>query len=90
MLLDMRMLGLSGLDAVKHVRQMAFAAIVIMPTAYGTVQDTVETMKWGAYDFMIKSVDLEAFDAGIARALDVLSLHQLLESELGRRIAGTT
>ena len=67
------------------MRQLAPATIVIMLTAYGTVQDAVETMKLGAYDFMIKSVDLEGIDAVIARALDVLRLRQRLESELGRQ-----
>jgi len=84
-LLDVKMPGLSGLEALKHVRQLAPAAIVIMLTAYGTVQDAVETMKLGAYDFMIKSVDLEGIDAVIARALDVLRLRQRLESELSRQ-----
>jgi two-component system response regulator AtoC len=56
-----------------------------MLTAYGTIQDAVETMKLGAYDFMIKSVDLEGLDAVIARALDVLRLRQRLESELSRQ-----
>jgi two-component system, NtrC family, response regulator AtoC len=84
-LLDLKMSDLSGLEALKHVRQLAPAAIVIMLTAYGTVQDAVETMKLGAYDFMIKSVDLEGIDAVIARALDVLRLRQRLESELSRQ-----
>src|SRR2546425_4356446 len=84
-LLDVKMPGLSGLEALKHVRQLAPAAIVIMLTAYGTVQDAVETMKLGAYDFMIKSVDREGIDAVIARALDVLRLRQRLESELSRQ-----
>jgi two-component system response regulator AtoC len=82
-LLDVRMPGLSGLEALKHVRQLAPATMVIMLTAYGTVREAVETMKLGAYDFMIKSVDLEGIDAVIARALDVLRLRQRLESELG-------
>ena len=43
-LLDVKMPGLSGLEALKHVRQLAPAAIVIMLTAYGTVQDAVETV----------------------------------------------
>ncbi|NOT21431.1 MAG: sigma-54-dependent Fis family transcriptional regulator [Nitrospiraceae bacterium] len=84
-LLDVKMPGLSGLETLKHVRQLAPATIVILLTAYGTVQDAVETMKLGAYDFMIKSVDLEGIDAVIARALDVLRLRRRLESELNRQ-----
>jgi two-component system response regulator AtoC len=84
-LLDVKMPGLGGIEALKHVRQLAPAAIVILLTAYGTVQDAVETMKLGAYDFMIKSVDLESLDAAIARVLDTLRLRRRLESELSQQ-----
>ena len=33
-----------------------------MLTAYGTVEDAVEAMKLGAYDFVIKTVDLDGLD----------------------------
>jgi two-component system response regulator AtoC len=84
-LLDVKMPGLGGIEALKHVRHLAPATIVIMLTAYGRIQDAVETMKLGAYDFMIKSVDLEGIDAVLARALDVLRLRRRLESELSRQ-----
>lgn len=85
MLLDVKMPRLSGLETLKHVRQLASAAIVIMMTAYGTVRDAVELTKLRAYDFMIKSVDLKGLDAMIERALEVLLLRQRLESELGSK-----
>jgi two-component system response regulator AtoC len=59
--------------------------MVIMLTAYGTVQDAVEAMKLGAYDFLIKSVDLEGIDPVVARVLDVVSLRRRLEAELEHR-----
>jgi two-component system response regulator AtoC len=77
-LLDLKMPGLSGLETLTQVRQLAPAAPVIMLTAYGTMQETVDTMKLGAYDFMIKSVDLNRIDSVLARALDVLRLRQRL------------
>lgn len=80
-LLDVKMPGLSGLEILKRVRQLAPAAMVIMLTAYGTVQDAVEAMKLGAYDFLIKTVDLEGIDPVIGRALDLLTLRRRLESE---------
>lgn len=84
-LLDLKMPGISGLDALKRVRQLAPSAIVIMLTAYGSVQDAVEAMKLGAYDFLIKTVDLEAVDAVISRAIEMLKLRRRLESEVGDR-----
>lgn len=84
-LLDLKMPGISGLEALKHIRQLAPSAMVIMLTAYGTVQDAVEAMKLGAYDFLIKTVDLEGLDAVTARAIEMLKLRRRLESELSGR-----
>ena len=84
-LLDVKMQGMSGIDTLKQIRQIAPSAMVIMLTAYGAVQDAVEAMKLGAYDFLIKSVDLEGIDSVIARALDVLTLRRRLESEHAQR-----
>lgn len=81
MLIDLKMPGLSGLETLKRARQMAPSAAVIMLTAYGTVQDAVEAMKLGAYDFLIKSVDLETVDPVINRALDMLKLRRRLDTD---------
>ena len=77
-LLDRKRPGLSGLDTLKQVRQLAPAAIVIILTAYGPMQDAVDTIKLGAHDFMIKSGDWKGIDSVIARAQDVLRLRQRL------------
>lgn len=81
--LDLKMPGISGLDTLKQVRQLAPSAIVIMLTAYGTVSNAVEAMKLGAYDFLIKTVDLEGVDAVTTRAIEMLTLRRRLESEVG-------
>jgi two-component system, NtrC family, response regulator AtoC len=80
-MLDLRMPGLSGLDALKQLRPLAPHALVVMLTAYGTVQDAVEAMKLGAYDFLIKTVDLEGIDPIVDRALDFLALRRRVEFE---------
>lgn len=81
-LLDLKMPGISGIEALKQVRQVAPSAIVIMLTAYGTVQDAVEAMKLGAYDFLVKTVDLDGVEAVVSRAIELLKLRRRLESEM--------
>ena len=78
MLLDVKMPGLSGLDALKACRTKAPFALVIMLTAYGTVQDAVEAMKLGAYDFVIKTVDLDGMEQVLDRALELFELRRRL------------
>jgi two-component system, NtrC family, response regulator AtoC len=76
MLLDVKMPGLSGLEALKACRAKAPFTLVIMLTAYGTVQDAVEAMKLGAYDFVIKTVDLDGMEQVLDRALELLALRR--------------
>lgn len=75
-LLDLKMPGMTGLDTLKLLRQKSPQALVIILTAFGTVQDAVEAMKLGAYDFLIKTVDLESTDSVVARALELLTLRR--------------
>ncbi len=87
-LLDVKMPGLSGLETLKVLRQKSAQSLVIMLTAYGTVQDAVEAMKLGAYDFLIKTVDLDGIDPVVDRALELLALRRRalfeMEHEGGR------
>ena len=78
MLLDVKMPGMSGLDALKASRAKAPFALVIMLTAYGTVQEAVEAMKLGAYDFVIKTVDLDGMEQVLDRALELFTLRRRL------------
>ena len=75
-LLDLKMPGLSGIEVLKRVRQKAPQSLVILLTAYGTIEDAVEAMKLGAYDFVIKNIDLSGVDPIVDRALEFLVLRQ--------------
>ena len=81
-LLDLKMPGMGGLDALRQIRPIAPQALIIMLTAYGTVEDAVEAMRLGAYDFLIKSVDLSGVDPVVDRALEFLALRHRLEFSL--------
>jgi len=80
-LLDLKMAGLSGLETLKLIRAKSHQALVILLTAYGTVEDAVEAIKLGAYDFLIKSVDFSSVEPVIDRALDYLTLRRRIDFE---------
>ncbi|MDH5774004.1 MAG: sigma-54 dependent transcriptional regulator [Nitrospirota bacterium] len=80
-LLDLRMPGMSGIDVLKHLRTKAPDAVVIILTAYGTVEDAVEAMKLDAYDFLIKTVDLQSVDPVVDRAIEYLALRRRVADE---------
>jgi len=75
-LLDLKMPGMTGIEVLETLRTKARDAMVIILTAYGTVEDAVEAMKLGAYDFLIKTVDLESVEPVVDRALEYLLLRR--------------
>ncbi|KPJ50994.1 hypothetical protein AMJ40_01195 [candidate division TA06 bacterium DG_26] len=58
-LLDLRLPGMQGMDALQKIREIDSKAIVIIMTAYGTIDVAVEAMRLGAYDFLTKPFDTD-------------------------------
>jgi DNA-binding NtrC family response regulator len=52
--LDIRMSGMSGLEALQHIRSANPRQMVILMTAFGTAQTAIEAMKYGAFDYIMK------------------------------------
>lgn len=67
---DMRMPEVSGLELLHKVKQFAPRTPVVLLTAYGTVQNAVEAMRDGAYDFLLKPFSSESLESVVRRALD--------------------
>jgi len=57
--LDLQMPGMSGLEALKKIKQENPDLQIIILTGHGTVQAGIEAMKEGAMDFIEKPVDLK-------------------------------
>ncbi len=53
-LTDLRLPTMSGIDILKRVKERDPATFVIVMTAYGTIQNAVEALKLGAYDYLTK------------------------------------
>jgi two-component system response regulator AtoC len=87
-LCDIRMSGMDGLALLQRIAARSHPPIVIMLTAYGNVETAVEAMKRGAYDFLMKPVNLDHLDMLIKRALrsgEVESENRSLREELDNR-----
>ncbi len=56
---DMKMGGMSGKDLLKEVKKINPLLPVIVITAFGSVEDAVEVMKFGAADYITKPVNLQ-------------------------------
>ena len=55
--LDIRMSGMSGLEALQHIRSANPKQLVVLMTAFGTAQTAIEAMKYGAFDYIMKPFD---------------------------------
>ena len=67
---DVKMPGADGIELLKSARQADPDTVVILMTAYGTVDMAVEAMKAGALDFLSKPFSIEEFMLIVARAAE--------------------
>ncbi|MCU0572485.1 MAG: sigma-54 dependent transcriptional regulator [Syntrophobacteraceae bacterium] len=79
-LLDIGLPDMSGLDVISSIKEMRPSPTVVMITAYEHVKDVVTAIKRGAFDYLVKPVDLEEFELTVQSALD----HAGLKNEVDR------
>jgi DNA-binding NtrC family response regulator len=75
-LLDLRLPGMSGLETLKAVQSSAPAAEVIMMTGHGSIDSAIESIRIGAFDYVVKPCPLDELHIRIQRALERRSLRQ--------------
>jgi two-component system response regulator AtoC len=66
---DLRMPNLDGIGLLRQLRENNNDIPVIVVTAYGTVESAVNTMKYGASDYIVRPFELDAVTAAVERAL---------------------
>ncbi len=91
-LLDLMLPGISGIEVLRRVKDIDRETIVIMMSAYEILEKAVESMKLGAYDYLLKPFRISDLKHTIRRALETLALRirvlEHLESEKGRYYFG--
>lgn len=87
-LMDIRMLKVSGIEALGQIKAHNPAIPVIIMTAFSSVETAVETLKKGAYDYLTKPLDFEKLRLTIDRAMEHVQLkeeNRILKESLGRQ-----
>jgi two-component system response regulator PilR (NtrC family) len=85
---DVKMPKKNGLEVLKAVKKSSPETIVIMITAYSSVDSAIEAMKVGAYDYIPKPFKIDEIKIVIRNALEKRKLEReniLLKSELKER-----
>jgi two-component system nitrogen regulation response regulator GlnG len=91
-ILDLQLPDGSGLEVFQQIRALDAKQLVIFITAHGTTDAAIAAMKHGAFDYLVKPLDLERLSQIVARALEtarLMSVPALLPvEETGDRLVG--
>lgn len=87
-LLDKNMLGMGGIETLKKIKAKDADIIVIIMTAYQSVESAVAAMKEGAYDYITKPFDMDTLKNTLKNALERKQLveeNRTLKAQLGKQ-----
>ncbi len=89
-LLDIGLPGMSGIEALQIIKTDYPDILVIMITAYEDVQTVVSAMKLGAYDYIVKPLDMNGLIITVRNALETIALkkeiHQLQQKYIKQNL----
>jgi len=74
MLLDYQLPGMDAVDVLKHLKNTEFPPVVIVMTAFGTIERAVDTMHHGAYYFLQKPFKKDDLLLQLERAAEIVGL----------------
>jgi len=66
---DVRMAEMSGIEALKVIKQYNPAIPILIMTAYSSVESAVEALKAGAYDYLTKPLDFDVLNLSLKEKL---------------------
>jgi two-component system response regulator HydG len=87
-LMDVRMSRVSGIEALKKIKEISPGIPIIIMTAYASVNTAVDALKSGAYDYLTKPLDIDELKILVGKALHHRQLEQenvFLKEQLGDR-----
>jgi DNA-binding NtrC family response regulator len=85
---DLRMPGLDGMELIHQVQQRRLPVTIIVTTGHGSIDEAVQAIRMGAYDFLTKPIDIDHLRLVIERALrerTLLDEVQFLRDQLRNR-----
>ena len=84
-MLDYKLPDTTGLDVLRSLRQADQDTVVIMMTAYSTIETAVEAIKLGAFNYLAKPFQMDELLVTVDKALETTKLRREVR-ELRRRI----
>lgn len=78
-LLDLCIGDADGIEVLRSLRRLPDPPVVIMMTAYGSIESSVEAMRLGAFGYITKPLNMDALLASVWQALEYRNLHRRVE-----------
>ena len=69
-ILDVKMPGMDGIETLREIKKKHPLVEVIMLTGHATVESAIEGMKLGAFDYLMKPIDIDQLVSKVAEAAD--------------------
>ncbi|WP_319522197.1 sigma-54 dependent transcriptional regulator [uncultured Desulfosarcina sp.] len=73
-LMDIRMVRVSGIEALERIKSINPAIPIVLMTAYASIEMAVDALKKGAYDYLTKPLDFDKLKLTLDRALEHIRL----------------
>lgn len=80
-LLDVKLEDMDGIEVLRHIKENSPATPVIMITAYGTIENSVNAMREGAFDYIQKPFENKKVKALVKKAFDFKPIDESLIAE---------
>lgn len=78
-LLDIRLPGMDGLETLRQIKANERDLLVIMMTAYEDIQTVITSIRQGAYDYLVKPLEMEMLELVVGKALETVWLKKEVE-----------
>src|SRR5258706_6614023 len=75
-LLDVKLPGMGGLETLQRIKAVAPTLPVILLTAYDTTDTAITAMKLGAFDYLLKPVDMTTLKGLLDKALQLQEMSE--------------
>lgn len=85
---DIKMKEMDGLELLQRLREQRTDQLVVMITAYGTIESAVKAMKLGAYDYLTKPISPDSIELLMRKVTELVHLraeNKRLRSDLAAR-----